>query len=355
MKPSQLRNWLKIGVDDPLNTPPSLVEGPPGIGKSRIHWQVTVEMKTGFCDFRAAQRDPSDVRGFPMLAKSIVGTNSDGTPIWGDTARWIPPDELPNIARHGTRGIMVVDEITSCAPLMQASLYQLILDRKIGEYTLPDGWYISACGNRLEDRAVVFKMSSALANRFVHIKLEHNVEDWIKWALDRGDIDPTIVAFIKFRPELLFKFNAESNEKAFATPRTWEYCDAIIKKLGPGAGILNELLEGTVGQGVAAEFMAFMKIQKELPDLSAILNGSSDFFPIAKRMDLRYAMIAGLVGHAKNSHCERLLNYSENIPEEFAVLLVTMLVQKLETALVTAPSWKKWALKHSDVIVARGS
>ena len=360
MKPKRVKEFIARAVENPRAVQPIHIWGPPGIGKSAIPKQVTEEKQIGFVDMRLAQRDPTDLRGIPAVI--------DGR------ARWLPPPELPtehwcltcHVPLHngdlvsnkcrfcqGTKitnkGILFLDELTSAPPLTQASAYQLTLDRQISEYHLPDGWYIIAAGNRIEDRAVVYRMSTALANRFSHIDFEVNLDDWTDWAIG-AQVESNIIAFLNWRPELLFAFNPESNEKAFPTPRSWEFASNMIKI--SSRTMLPELLEGTVGKGPTAEFMQFLKVQTELPDLSVIFKGEN-FVP--KRMDLRYALVSALVIKAQPKQFERLLQYSKHLPAEFAVLMAMMMVGKDEDAVADCPSWDDWAKEHRDVLVKKRS
>jgi len=229
-------------------------------------------------------------------------------------------------------------------------MYQLVLDRAIGEYVLPKGWFILAAGNRLEDRAVSFRMPTALANRFTHIQFEHSLDDWVDWAW-KHNVNPNIIGFIRYRPDLLMAFNKDSSEKAFASPRTWDFASRMIK-VTP-TKLLPEMLVGTVGEGATAEFMAFLRIQSELPDLDEILKGK-DYTPPKDRMDLKYALVSALATRAKSvAHFTRLIDFSETMPTEFGVLMVQMLIGKDESTIAACANWGKWARKNSDVIVSK--
>ncbi len=371
MKPKRVKEVINKVLDDrdaasdPKSVQPMHLWGPPGIGKSAIPKQVTDERQIGFVDMRLAQRDPTDLRGIPAVI--------DGR------ARWLPPPELPTEnwcldchrplfesdleklekgkarcifckgGRITSKGILFLDELTSAPPLTQASAYQLTLDRQIGEYNLPDGWWVIAAGNRIEDRAVVYRMSTALANRFTHIDFEVNLEDWTDWALTHS-VDTNIVAFLNFRPELLFAFSPESNEKAFATPRSWEFASNMVRI--SNKTMLPELLEGTIGKGATAEFVAFLKVQTELPDLNTIFKGDN-FVP--KRNDLRYALVSALVIKAQTKQFERLIDYSQHLPAEFNILMMMMMVAKDAKAVATCPSWDSWAAEHKDVLIRKRS
>lgn len=374
MKPKRVKETITRALDirdtsgDPKAVQPFHIWGPPGIGKSAIPKQITIERHIGFVDMRLAQRDPTDLRGIPAVIEG--------------RSRWLPPPELPtdrwcldcHRPLHETdlyvdekkatrcafckgdkltdKGILFLDELTSAPPLTQASAYQLTLDRQIGEYMLPDGWFVIAAGNRIEDRAVVYRMSTALANRFSHIDFEVNLEDWTDWAVG-AQVDNNIIAFLNFRPELLFAFNPESNEKAFPTPRSWEFASNTVRFATKT--LLPELLEGTVGQGATAEFMAFLKVQTELPDLNDILVKGDNWVPKKGRMDLTYALVAALVTKATTKQFERLLKYSEHLPAEFSMLMAMLMVGKDEDAVANCPSWDDWAKEHRDVLIRKRS
>ena len=163
MKPTRVQEVL----DNILKTRWSaFVWGPPGVGKSSIVREIADSKNWKLLDVRASLLDPTDLRGIPAI--------EDGK------AKWCPPAFLPS---GNSKGILFFDELNAAPPLVQASLYQLTLDRRIGEYTLPDGWRIIAAGNRAEDASVTFRMPAALANRFIHLDYEVDFDDWRAWAI----------------------------------------------------------------------------------------------------------------------------------------------------------------------------
>jgi len=357
MRPSAIKEVLSAAVNDPTIAPPMFIEGPPGVGKSAVARQVADATDTmlkqliiakksdaiivkdrafGWLDTRASQHDPTDFRGIPAVI--------DGKAIW------LPPADIPFEGNTDIpeQGMWFLDEVTSAPPLVQAVLYQAILDHAIGEHQLKKNWYIVAAGNRIEDRAVTYRMSSALANRFTHINFDVDLNDWNDWAkTTKPQVNPNIMMFMKWKPELLFKFDPESSEKAFCSPRTWDFVSRHLA-ITP-TKLLSEVLIGTVGKGATAEFMSFLKLQRELPDIETIMKG--DNFVPKDRLDLTYALVGALAVRAKGSKdFERMLQYSKHLDTEFAVLLITMLAQKDEPAMAGAPSFEKWALSNSDII-----
>ena len=156
---------------------PVFLWGPPGAGKSSVVRQVAADEGLPVVDIRASLLDPTDLRGIPAVENG--------------KAIWCPPSFLPTV-KDGPGGVLFFDELSAAPPLVQASLYQLVLDRRVGEYVLPDGWRIIAAGNRQEDKSIVFRMPAALANRFVHLDFEVDYDDWRTWAVGRG-IHPLVI------------------------------------------------------------------------------------------------------------------------------------------------------------------
>lgn len=342
MRPSHLKQVLKEQLEKGSNPDKEFgslfVWGPPGIGKSRIVEDVADELDVGCIDFRLVLCDPTDLRGLPMPYTNEKTKEQ--------SVQWIPPDELPRVGK----GFLFFDDFPTAPPLVQGAAYQIaIRPHQLGPYELPEGWVIIAAGNRIEDRSLAHPIPKALANRFRHIELECNINDWTEWAMWHG-IDPNIIGFLKFRDGLLFNFDPNSSENAFATPRSWEMAS---RSLHLGKTLLATILEGTVGKGATAEFMSFLKVQTQLPDLNEILNGKNkDYCP--DRTDLKFALVSALAARASGvKQFENLLKYSYVLPKEFCVLMVTMMIAKNEKVISGCPSIDKWAKDHSEVILTK--
>lgn len=332
----ELKKLIKISLDcgsDPTKEFGSIFAwGPPGIGKSGVVAQVATEEKVGFVDMRLVLCDPTDLRGIPMPAQDDKGEYS---------AMWIPPDELPKTGR----GILFFDDFVTAPPLVQASAYQITIPpHQLGQYKLPPGWVIVAAGNTMQDRSLAHRMPKALSNRFTHVWLEANVDTWVDWAFKAG-ISPNIIGFLKWRPELLHNFKAESSEEAFPTPRSWEFADRTLKHI-PARGLQNTVLSGQVGSGAAAEFGAFLKIQNELPPLENIFGGDNT---VPQKLDLKYALVAALATRAQTHQFNRLVQYSEFLPEEFSILMVKMLISRDFKAVSQCPAIITWSQKRKDI------
>ncbi len=290
---------------------PAFLWGAPGIGKSSIVRQIAETKQIGFIDLRLSLMDPTDLKGIPFYENKA------------HQAVWAPPSFLP---REG-EGILFLDELNTAAPSVQASAYQLILDRKVGEYELPEGWAIVAAGNRENDRGVVYRMPLPLANRFIHLEMDVHVEDWRQWAYRRG-IDERIIGYISARNEVLFNFDPASDAKSFPTPRSWEFVHGILQADMPPALAMNAIA-GAVGEEHAVAFTAFAKVMHLLPDTDAVLRGESTDVP--EDLNALYALSSALVSKTLKSptdeRLQHLLDYTRKLPPEFAVLTVQDLQQ----------------------------
>lgn len=313
---------------------PTFLWGAPGIGKSSIVKQIAKARGVGFIDLRLALMDPTDLKGIPFYDKE------------SHTALWAPPAFLP---REG-EGILFLDELNSAPPSVQASAYQLILDRKVGEYELPKGWAIVAAGNREGDRGVTYRMPTPLANRFVHFEMEPSVEDWRIWAYKNG-VDERIVSYISYKNEHLFTFDAKSDAKSFATPRSWEFVDGILKSKIKNDALLDTI-SGAVGRDIAVSFLSFIKVANKLPDIQNILSAAEGEY--SNEIDVLYALGTGLVSaylRDKNErHLENIIRYTLGLKSEFAVMIVQDL-QRNGVSMEHLKSFKEWVDKFAYLLV----
>jgi hypothetical protein len=270
MRPSELQDYLTRLIEAGLDMS-VMLWGPPGVGKSSIVQAVAAAHGLACIDLRLSQLAPTDLRGLPVPD--------------GSRSRWLPPEFLP----EGGRGVLFLDEINMAPPALQGVAQQLILDRRVGSYQLPDGWFVWAAGNRKEDRAAVFDMPAPLANRFIHLEVEPAIDDFRAYAFRQG-IDERVIGFLSFRSDLLHKY--ASGQLAWPSPRSWVMADRLLK-----AGLS---LAPAIGEAPAAEFQAFCELAANTPDLEAIVSGMSQpAFPAEP--SVRYATVMGLVARTDSA------------------------------------------------------
>lgn len=343
MRPTATIESLKIAI---AARQPVMIHGSPGCGKSDIVRQVAASQGLELIDLRLSQLDSVDLRGIPSVDRERQVTE------------WNIPNFFPTDPK--SKGILFLDEINSAPQAVQAAAYQLVLDRKLGDYTLPEGWVVVAAGNRASDRAIVNQMSTALKNRFMHINYEVSNDDWTLWALSAG-ISPEVVGFLRFRPMLLNEFEARNdsaeerkrvqalkNAQAFATPRSWEFLDRVFKQ-GPSKDIEHELYSGIVGEGAAAEFSGYIRYYRNLPNLDNLLLNPEQT-PVPDEPAVLYALSAGLGAKATPENFERMCVYLDRMPVEFQAMAVKDAATR-DSNITYTNAFTKWAATNSEILL----
>ena len=242
---------------------PIFLWGPPGIGKSDIIAQITNSLPNSYLiDIRLSLWEPTDIKGIPYF------DSNSGTMVWG------APSELPSeeLASQYDNIVVFFDEMNSAAPAVQAAAYQLILNRRVGQYKLPDNVIIVAAGNREADKGVTYRMPAPLANRFVHLELAVNFDDWFEWAVS-NKVNKDVVGYLQFAKQDLYDFDPKSPSRSFATPRSWSFVSELLEEEDTDESTTTDLVAGAVGEGLAVKFMAHRKVAANMPNPSDILEG----------------------------------------------------------------------------------
>lgn len=355
MKPSSLVNSILVLAQA---RQPFMVWGDPGVGKSQVVEQASDQLfagkfgdwnprqdgiwvkgkktlqpgdrRTWLRDLRAVLLDPVDLMGIPTI-------------IDGKTA-WATPRMLPSTGS----GLLFFDELNRAPVMVQNACLQLVLDRRLGEYELPDGWIVGAAGNH-ESEAGVQRMPDALRSRFTHLLAEVDLTDWVDHANSRN-FHPAVVAFIRWRPELLHKYDKVTarKENAFPCPRTWEFVSRICQQ-GAAKDIEFGLVEGTVGKAAAGEFVAFLQMYRDLPDMDIIVRDPQNA-PLPTKPATAYAISSALARMAGNGNVKNIITYLDRMPEqEYAVLAVREMVAR-DPKLDRVGAVTDWKIRHADVI-----
>ena len=336
--------------------PPLMVWGAPGLGKSSILRQAADRAGIGFIDVRLAQREPVDIRGLPVPDKN------------GGSVKWLVSSDWPRDPK--SRGIILFDEITAADRSLQVAAYEFILDRRLGElYQVPDGWYICAAGNRTADRAVAATMSSALANRFLHVELGEDVESWVAWA-QRSGILPVVTGFLRFRPESLFRQEGENLERGWPTPRSWERVSRMLEVMkNEHEDLVRHTVYGLVGNRAGVEFMEFKKTSEAFGDALEMMRDPNRAVKIPARADMKYALCSAVAyyvwrGENEKDAALRLDGFYRicmALSSDFATMLMidamtgTGLISNEEACerLVAHKSYKAWSDKHGEALRKR--
>ena len=280
---------------------PIFLWGPPGIGKSDIVGQITDSLKNShLIDIRLSLWEPTDIKGIPYYAAN------------DNSMQWAAPAELPTLALAKKHKwiILFLDEMNSAAPAVQAAAYQLILNRKVGQYTLPDNVLIVAAGNREADKGVVYRMPAPLANRFVHLELAVDFDDWFQWAVD-NNINKDVVGYLQFSKKDLYDFDPRSPSRSFATPRSWTFVSELIDD-EDDEETLSDLVSGSVGEGLAVKFMAHRKVASEMPNPTDILTGKVKELK-ATEISAMYSLTVSLCYELKQAHDKKSSKFDDMV------------------------------------------
>lgn len=347
-----------------------MVHGEPGIGKSEVVGQVADKLfapaygckvqkdgtvtcdaesakkhgittepggivveKPWLRDVRAALLDAVDLRGLPTV---------DGN----GKAKWAVPDFLPQDKRGG---VLFLDEINRGTEMVANACFSLVLDGRIGEYKLPDSWVVASAVNDVDGGAR--KMSGALRSRFVHVHQVANLQDVCTYANDK-DWAPEVVAFLRFRPELLHKFNKD--ETVSPNPRAWEFISDLTKQAPRNSlGVWTEpevalaLFQGTVGEAAAGEYMAFVKLWQGLPSIDAILMDPTGT-PVPNQPSTMYAVSSALARRVTDKNFAVVVKYIERMPVEYSACCVVDARRRTPSIQSTA-AFTQYCVRHDKV------
>ena len=291
------------------NKRPIFMWGPPGIGKSDIIKQLGIELDAHVIDVRLSLWEPTDIKGIPYF------DSNDGT------MRWAPPSELPSMefAKNHKTIILFLDEMNSAAPAVQAAAYQLILNRRVGTYHLPDNVVLVAAGNRETDKGVTFRMPAPLANRFVHLEMAVNWDDYFDWAVD-NKVHQDVVGFLSFSKKSLYDFDPKSSSRAFATPRSWSFVSELLTDDDVDVDTLTDLVAGSVGEGLAISFMAHRKHASKMPNPTDILSGKVKKMD-SKEISAMYSLTVSLCYELKDSCDKKAKDWNNQVNNFFQFIM----------------------------------
>lgn len=318
------------------------VHGAPGIAKSAVARQVADRLGIAFIDVRLSQMAPEDVRGIPMLGeldgmKGVIWQpplsfprNLDYTkteevqglktirffnPIGNNgihyctqasiTIEAVDPFYIATITEQSVdrfdvtlrtrlgepvngmvrwqvtgpvKAILALEEFNSAPPSVMAAAYQLVWDRRLGDYLVPDDVMIVAMGNRDIDKGVTYKLSKPVGNRFLHLEMVVNFDDFYEWAINHA-IHPDVLGYLmKWQSKLFDEKFASQPDPRFATPRTWEGVSKICYLELTSTEVIRALVCGLIGDSYGTEFLLHRQFMEDMPDVRDILSGKVKTF-----------------------------------------------------------------------------
>lgn len=301
MKLSDAYSLVKSSIKQNV---PVMLWGPPGIGKSSLIHQIAKEFGRNVVDLRLAQLEPTDLRGVPMPNRDTMRAEWYLPAFWPTAAKEKTTREV--IDENGQKisvevqpgdgvdgpGIVFLDEIEKAPVSVKNASLQLVLDRCVGAYRLPNDWAIVCAGNREEDGTFSAPLGKALENRMIHLDIEADVEAWAAWARE-NDVSEDIIGFLHFKPELLYK---QTEDHAFPTPRSWVLGSTLFLSAKKERE-QKDLLSAAVGKGAAQEFVVWSKVYKSV-DPEAVFAGQMPNFE-GQDQSFKYAVALAVAFHLR--------------------------------------------------------
>jgi hypothetical protein len=329
ISPSDLVKELRANA---LADIPSMIWGPPGIGKSDIAYQFASSMNAKLFELRANLFDPVDVRGGLKVVEQEDGTYR---------TRYGVPEDYPDTDYQGAV-VLFIDELPNAPKATQNALLQLLLNKRIGTYELPANTIIIAAGNRAQDRAAVHEMPTPVRNRFAHYTLEPTVDDWVKWAMNHG-VHDSITSFIRMRPSLLH--STDGSDYAFPSPRTWAMLDRKLPHMADDFYGCSSM----IGDGPAGEYLSYRAIYKDMPDIDQIIEKPSTT-TVPTDTSVLFAVSGALASRATTDNFDSIMRFIRRMPAEYQVIAIRDSIAK-QRDLVTLDCYQKWTTDNAAVLL----
>ena len=336
--------------------PSPFLWGPPGVGKSDGIKELAeiLEAKTGkkvvVTDIRLLLFSPIDLRGVPV---------ADSTKQFTD---WLKPRILDLDASDKIVNILFLDELSAAPQSVQAAAYQLTLNRAIGEHKLPENTLVCAAGNRVNDRAVAYKMPSALANRMMHFEVSVDFDSWSHWAIEKGNVHPFVLGYLSYARDKLYVEELNGEDVAFPSPRSWMFVSNILNTLGEIDNLDDyyALISSCIGMGYAIEFIGWSKVYSILPKMEDIFDGKVTSCPSSP--DVLSALIASMTSFTVNKNktgelldgeMENACRFCATLPTEYAALyfLNIMPIEAIRLKLMKSANFMAWQKMHRKALI----
>lgn len=311
----------------------------PGLGKTSLMRQIAKENNLELIITNLGDADPTDFKGLPFNLNN-------------EEATFLPFDDLPTENTPKPEGkdgwLIFLDELPSASRAVMASAHKLVLDRLAGSRPLHKRALVVAAGNLATDNTHYVPMTTPLASRMVHFEVKADLDAFINWAI-KNEVDNSIIGFLRFRPDLLHKFDRTLQENTFPCPRTWgDLLSPLVKELpeGPISEDMAPLIDGCIGRGASAEFRAFRAFFEQIPTLADILSSPSGT-KVPSELGLQYALTSMLTSNIDPNNAEAIMEYVNRLPIEMQATLV-ITAARANTELLKIDSFMEWVDKNFE-------
>lgn len=322
------------------------LHGSPGIGKSAIVKAIAKQRNLKLIDIRLTDHDPTDLQGYPIPNHETKKASHYPLETLPTTTTPLPIN--PETGKPYSGWLVLFDEFDSAVQAVQAAAYKVVLDRQVGQHDLHPMVFLIAAGNLETDNAIVNPMSTALISRFAHFYVELNHKEWMQWAASAG-LDFRITAYMNYKPDHLYTFNPKLGEQPYACPRTWDKLSKVLGDTKEAVDTDLPLWASLLGDGVAAEFIEFLKLDKDTPTFDKLMADPVNT-PIKEDLGVRWSIMSMLAHRADENNINQVSQVLERFSHDLQVVSIRELIRR-HPQMLKHSDFNKWVTARSiDVL-----
>jgi hypothetical protein len=330
----------------------------PGLGKSEVIEQLVSELSErdgeewGFQVLMLATQSPMDLLGYMMPETREYDGKSVRVSDWT-----MPPWMLTKSGKPVTsykRGILFLDEYGQGEPDVKRASAELLLNRRLGPWSLPEGWSVVAASNRDKDRSGVTKSFDFVINRRAEIEIVPDLDAWTEWA-NTSKVMPLTIAFANNNPHIVFNGEVPEKQGPWCTPRSLVMADRLLQRMSQDGDladnpVANSLVSGIVGGAAAAQYFAFVRLEQEMPKFETICAKPTEV-KVPDRPDAQMLVCYNLAHRVDEKSVDPVVTYMDRFPKEFGVTFVKAATQR-NYKLLTTPAFRKWCSENASLMAA---
>ncbi len=315
----------------------TMVWGSSGCGKSQIIQQFAEEIGAKFYDLRCNLYDPVDVRGGLKVERQHDGSYR---------TRYGIPEDYPDPNSKETH-VLDLEELNTAPKATMNAFLQLVLDKRVGNYKLPENTIIVGACNRAKDRAAVHQIPTPLKARFNHVLLEPDLDDLCSYFRSIY-VDPSIIGFLRYRPNLVSNF--DYSKEANPCPRTWEMLSNMLPFINWQDHNEPRIdVSACIGEGAASEFISYRAIYQDLPDIDGIIKSPTSG-TVPEKPSLKYAIITALATRTNATNLRSIIKYIRRLDPEFQAAYMKD-IAAMDNTLINTPEYDQWINDHASVLL----
>lgn len=319
-----------------------------GLGKSYQLAKFAKQIDAHYIDYRAAYKTFNDVRGFGVPDRE------------SGLMRFLRDEDFDFV--EGRRNVLHLEELLNAQQVVQKPLMQVMLDRRIGKFLLPEGTFICASSNRRDQKTGVETMLGAFADRVSIYLVRPDLQSFMDWYEANGE-SPEVFAFLSANPSAPYDFDLKEwkGETTFPTFRSFERLGELVASYDSPSEAANDSLframaVAKVGPKHGEMFAQFIKLTSKVGDVGRMLD-DADRCAIPKETDLRWLIACRTITLANPNNVDNVLTLAHRLtdpdmdkPDTLQAMesFVGNSIRRRRKDLLRSSAMVNWQLKHAD-------